>query len=272
MKRILMATDFSSASDNAFEISKILALKTEAKLNIIHIEQYPYMDPSIPVNLTIENIETFNKISKSKLNVIKQKLVEAGINTSTTILNGDLVNSIEEYVSKHKNDYLIVGKGKTNDFIVKLFGHNAETFIKNIKIPIFTIPENWSLYEFKNLLVCVSLEIEDLDLIKKVIKLNKILKCEISLLHTKIPFQTDLDSDLQIKSEIEKLLKNEKYRFIESEESDLSESIKKIAIAKEAYLIVSSTEGKNFFEEIIAPSETKKLIRNLDLPLLSYLK
>lgn len=270
MKKILFATDFTNSSKNALIVTKMLAFKEDALINLIHVNNFHLYDPSIPTSSIIENYEIIKNNNTKKLNELKNDLIKEGLKVKTTLLDGTLIETIKEYLKEHPHDLLIIGENKKDGFIEKIFGHNSEQLIKHVTIPILTIPENLKTLEFNKLIVCLALEEIDIELLKKVKKINKTFNCKIVLFHAITKWQTNIDNDKKINNHLSKLLKNENYEFVNINAETVTDAIEIYTKTIDNFILITNTYSRNFIEQLIDPSQTIKIIDKFKVPILTF--
>ncbi len=145
IKRILVATDASAASNRALKMAAQLSSQYDAELIIVHVirdMQIPFEIKEIP-ELESDTIESFasareeimRKVAETVLKEARQKAEKAGaINVQTTIGTGDPATSILDMAKRRKADMIVIGtrglgklKGQILGSVSRKITHNAET-------------------------------------------------------------------------------------------------------------------------------------------------
>lgn len=145
IKKILVATDASAASNRALEMAAQLANQYDAELLIIHVirdMQIPFDIKEIP-ELESDTIESFatareeimRKVAESVLKDAKAKAEKAGANNVQTLIGtGDPATSILDVTKRREIDMIVIGtrglgklKGQILGSVSRKVTNNAET-------------------------------------------------------------------------------------------------------------------------------------------------
>lgn len=145
IKRILVATDASAASNRAVKMAAQLSSQYDAELIIMHVirdMQIPFEIKEIP-ELESDTIESFasareeimRKIAETVLKDARQRAEKAGaVNVQTTIGTGDPATSILGAARRRKVDLIVIGtrglgklKGQILGSVSRKITNNAET-------------------------------------------------------------------------------------------------------------------------------------------------
>ncbi|WP_417317170.1 universal stress protein [Emcibacter sp.] len=107
MKNILIATDLTSQSNNAFRRAVQIAQIAGAKLNVLHVTFQPFI--SSLVNKTGEN---HDKIRKNIVDCIEEYSGEKTLNYEIHIADrGRVYDRINEYARRLSVDVIVIGRG-----------------------------------------------------------------------------------------------------------------------------------------------------------------
>lgn len=155
-KNILVATDFSPASDQALEYAVSLARRYGSAIYLTHIitlDGYPMVAPEVAPSM-------FKKLhleaEKNVREILKSGRLIA-LPFKTVIQEGTLWPSIEELIKKHEIDLLVVGTRGMGAVRKVLIGSGAEEIFRKAKVPVLTVGPSTNkepLYEleFRNIL------------------------------------------------------------------------------------------------------------------------
>ncbi len=153
---ILLATDFSPASDRALEYAASLARRYCSMVYLTHIitvDGYPMVSPEFSASSLekrhAEAEKKFRELLKSgRLFALPRKAV---------IQEGNLWASIEDLIERYHIDLLVVGTHGVSAVRKVLIGSVAEEIFRKAKVPVLTAgpsAEKEPMYdlEFKNIL------------------------------------------------------------------------------------------------------------------------
>jgi nucleotide-binding universal stress UspA family protein len=155
-KNILLATDFSPASDQALEYAASLARRYGSTIYLTHIitlDGYPMISPELAASsfqkMQEEAEKGFREIMKSgRLMALPYQVL---------IQEGNLWPAIEESIKKYDIDLLVVGTHGIGAIRKILIGSGAEEIFRKAEVPVLTVgpsagEEPQYELEFKNIL------------------------------------------------------------------------------------------------------------------------
>jgi nucleotide-binding universal stress UspA family protein len=155
-KRILLPTDFSTASERALEYAASLARRYGSAIYVTHIislDGYPLMAPELAASslqkMHVEAEEKLRKLMKSGLLI--------ALPFKAVIQEGNLWPSLEELTEKHEIDLLVVGTHGAGAVRKVLIGSGAEEIFRKAKVPVLTVGPSIAIdppyeVEFKNIM------------------------------------------------------------------------------------------------------------------------
>jgi nucleotide-binding universal stress UspA family protein len=154
--RIMVATDFSPASDRALEFAASIARRFNSKIYLTHVvavDGYPMVAPEIAVG----SLEKLRTDAEAKLGGIVESGRLYGIAREIIIAEGTLSSAIQVLVENHKIDLLVLGTHGASGFKKLVIGSGAEQVFRQARIPVLTVGPHVigePLYEaeFKNIL------------------------------------------------------------------------------------------------------------------------
>jgi nucleotide-binding universal stress UspA family protein len=155
-KNILLATDFSPASEQALEYAASLARRYGSTIYLTHIislDGYPMMSPELASSslqkMHADAEQGFRELLKSgRLMALPYQAV---------IQEGNLWPAIEESIKKYEIDLLVVGTHGIGALRKLLLGSGAEEIFRKARVPVLTVGPSAGKeppyeLEFKNIL------------------------------------------------------------------------------------------------------------------------
>lgn len=143
IERILIPTDFSESSRNAFRYAIELNAVFHARLFLIHVLQdftefSEYnLSPSILPQLYLE----FEENAAKRLEEMVSGMVPPATHCDTYILHGVPFYEIIQFSQREKVDLIVIGtRGRTGIKHV-LFGHTAEKVVKKAHCPVLSVKD-----------------------------------------------------------------------------------------------------------------------------------
>ena len=139
VKNILLASDFSSASDKAAAYAKALALNFRSKVEIAHV-----FDPSV-VTSYLEAIlglpvKERQRISNDSLERLQKDFTAAGIEAHTSLPEGHRPHAaLLNLAREHDTDLIVAGTHSRWGLERLVVGSTAEELIRNAFCPVLTV-------------------------------------------------------------------------------------------------------------------------------------
>ena len=120
--RILVATDFSAASDAALTYARSLACQFGASINLVHVIDDPFMAGSAREQLAASLAGHGSSLPASSLDV----------------LAGSAANRIVEHANQTHADLIVMGRYGRSAFGHLLLGSVAEKVVRTATCPVLT--------------------------------------------------------------------------------------------------------------------------------------
>jgi nucleotide-binding universal stress UspA family protein len=140
-KNILLPTDFSLGSEEAFEHAKDIAKSMGAKIHLLHVIQ-PVVYPT-GIELAHESLinleQDLEKVGQKNIDKVSERLTNLGIDNSTHILLGKPSEQIMEYVNKFDIDLVVIATHGASGLEHFLFGSTTEKVIRKVKCPVLVV-------------------------------------------------------------------------------------------------------------------------------------
>lgn len=138
LRNILVATDFSGASEAAFQTAIGLGKVLHAHLSILHVFKY---SDTIPPDLSGERIELQRPYTEAKslLDDLVRVARQAGLTCQATMGGGIPSSTILEAISTREIDLALLGTNALHGFERLVFGSTAEAILRKAPCPVMTV-------------------------------------------------------------------------------------------------------------------------------------
>lgn len=271
MTKIIVPTDFSEISFNAYNFARGLAKILDGVLYITHV-YFP--------NSTNMNEITF--VDQDAENIFKKKLDDF-----VKSINQDWIGEFvkEPFVeskfitgfphkellalSEEPGSIIVMGSTGSGDSFKKTFGSLSLDVMKSAKCPVFVIPQNVQFNEIKNVLFSSENLSEDANAILEAGRFCQKIDAKLHVAHV----VTKVGDDYHI-AELERLLnsymKPHEYEINMVENSSPVKGIESVVKNKQVDLLVFNTKHRNFFTNLIHNSVTEHVALYMDKPILVY--
>jgi nucleotide-binding universal stress UspA family protein len=136
--RILIATDFSPASQAAFRIGLDKCVALGASLVILHVFENAEAAPPETGGLLLEQQILHEKCSNT-LEEMRQQAAQAGVECETILETGLAPNIILNVIASRSIDLTVLGTNALHGFERLVFGSTAEAVLRKSRRPVLTV-------------------------------------------------------------------------------------------------------------------------------------
>ncbi len=137
IKHVLMATDFSEASEHALELAKTFAQTFHAKLHLLHVIPDPYAQPwSVEASGSAipDLLAQWEREAGARL----EELKPAGLEANAVVRVGNPFHEIVEYAKQAGVDLVVIGTHGRGAIGHMLLGSVAEKVVRKAPCPVLT--------------------------------------------------------------------------------------------------------------------------------------
>jgi nucleotide-binding universal stress UspA family protein len=135
---VLLATDFSVASQAAFAAAVSLCAALSAKLTILHVFEYASTVPP-EVGEQLLELETFYAQAQASLAELQELTLRAGIECEAMLTGGLAYEAILDTIREKQVDLAVLGTNALHGFERLVFGSTAETVLRKASCPVLTV-------------------------------------------------------------------------------------------------------------------------------------
>ncbi|MBK0368706.1 universal stress protein [Flavobacterium agrisoli] len=272
MKKILFPTDFSETSQNAFVHALEFANFINAELLLLHSFELPVFDSQFfPENyatiydsIELAQFEMF-KDEVPKLRSIAQERKLENIRIQHRLMDGDLIFNLKRAIDEEKADFIVMGTSGLSDWSTFFLGSNTEAIISSVHIPVLCIPSEVPYKKVKNIGFTTRYREKDKAELKKTIAIAKKMNAQVKCLYVKS--QNSDVSEATIK-EWETEFMGEPVVFSVLPSDDIKETVLDFILFKEIDVLAVIAYKRTFFEAILNPSFSKKIVKEVQIPVL----
>ena len=277
--RILLATDFTSASDKALEYALSLARYYDSKLVVAHIVP--------PVVISRDGEDWFSKTdlqrqANEQMKALSKDLEDKGISFQTRIEEGPTRKHLVDTAERTKADLIVMGTHGLLKVDKFMLGSMAEAVLRSTSRPVLTVGPNVTRrpqYElrFKNIILATELPPASDRAARYAFSLGQEHQAHITLVHVLAP-NIYLDADVyrvmdEFKKELQELVPSDSCTWCEPEcvlEYGLSaDAILSLASERGADLIVMGARKAPALLSHFRAGVAYKVIANASCPVLT---
>ena len=141
MKRILVATDFSEASEAALEYAVELAKALHASVTVVHAYELPnYSFPDVAVPVPPEMEREIVKASTRSIHEACDRLAKNGVKIDALVVKGKAWAEIDRVADQKKADVIVLGTHARGPLGRVFLGSVAEKVVRTSKLAVLVVP------------------------------------------------------------------------------------------------------------------------------------
>jgi nucleotide-binding universal stress UspA family protein len=273
-QKILVATDYSSASERALESAAMLATRFGAELTVLHvIEESAYAYPFPPPKGTRE-------AAKRRLQETTAGLRARLPNASGVLREGIAWNEICSSARELSPDLVVLGSRGRRGLPRFVLGSVAERVIRQSPVPVLTVhpAERDSIPAggsdgFRHVLAPTDFSEASQRGVDAAVALARELETSLTIVHVYelpscehfMPDDKAAEVDARVRLEFAEQLAHVRSRFPKAEglvrPGTAWKGILEVAEERKADLVVMSTHGRRGLDRLLAGSVTEKIVR-----------
>lgn len=267
MSTILVATNFSKASNNAVLYSASIAQLFDTKLVIFNSYKLPvHASNTLLSAVSIDGLieKERNKLKETALDISKK----FNIDVETICKYVNLEEEIDRLMKLYDSPFLVMGMS-SKSMEQNLLGNPTTTLISMKKFPVLAIPVNAKFNGIHKILFACDL-MRDIPL-KTLARLRRVatrLKAEITVFYVDQKID-ELKLNTQCLENINQELEGVAYLYKNISSNTVIEEIEKEIKKSDSELLVMVPKKYGFWESIIHKSKTRVMASGLNIPLLS---
>jgi nucleotide-binding universal stress UspA family protein len=141
IRQILCATDFSAASEPAWEEAQLLARVLGAELLLLHVVPLVLvpMEGYLPTRMYQELVEGAEREAQARLDAMLTKLGDPALKARSRIVEGSAALRILDVAREEGSDLLVVGTHGRTGMGRVLLGSVADRIVRSARRPVVTV-------------------------------------------------------------------------------------------------------------------------------------
>jgi len=273
INHIVVATDLSVVSRNAYLYAKLLALSLNAKLTIINVREDVMMisDVSFSVLPFISDLDIIHQIQE----IVKEENSKLNILTNVNdvhiqILKGNVIDALVDYSKKNTTDLMIIGSTGLSDVLTKLFGSISVGLSNLAHCPVLLIPRDVKFKSIKKMMYASNYDSMSPSMIQEVSEFAISYHADLHFVNVR-----NFDPMLENKqkefnwNELP-IYKNPNFYFEKQiiYGNDTVKELEKYAIDKDIDMICFVSRHRNFWQNLVHKSMTENMALSSTVPIL----
>jgi nucleotide-binding universal stress UspA family protein len=259
MKTILVPTDFSATSRNAFEYAKQLAKKLDAKIKIVHVHD-PYGDLALALFKGDSAEFAMKEFTADSDNFYYE----------TEILRGDAVRQIVKLTKQESEELIVMGSTGLQDFLSKIIGTVSLDVMNKAHAPVIIVPRDTVYKPIERILFATSSESVEPKILREALAFAQVFKAEIHFVNISNTKKDEKEGVL--KKVLSELIDNvevkKPFEMVSISGNNVVEQLKQYAGENEIDLLMFVNRHRNFFQAIIHKSITQQIVLSYEKPMM----
>jgi nucleotide-binding universal stress UspA family protein len=281
MKTILVATDFSPASERAAEYAIQLAQPMEAGLLLCHVMSTPIVTEPQALELSTAMAAAYDSRSAQKelhdmaerLIGWQRRLTGRKIPVDTLTLQGDVAAEVIELADERQASLVVVGTHDEADTLSIFSGNHTSAMLEHCRLPVMVVPEKAHFREIRKLLFACDWQETDMEHLQWLSEFAGYWDASVLVVHVTTD-KTDLAEEMErmnrfineLPSEI--VSGNFSFRVICAD--SVAEELDHLIRTESVDLLTMATKKRNLFQQLVHRSLTKRMAGETEIPLLAF--
>jgi nucleotide-binding universal stress UspA family protein len=269
MKKIIVATDFSSTASNAANYAADMACAINAALIILHAYEYPLSFSEVPLAVSIADIKNNAEEELARLKHDLTNKTKGKITITTMAVEGSFYSTLHNECNSIKPYSVIIGtQGKTAAERFFLGSHAVYT-MKHLEWPVIAVPPNSQFSTIKKIgFACDFEKVVDYTPVDEIKQLVNSFNAELHILNTgnnsiyntDVVFQSGLIQEMFFEL-------NPIYHFIGN--SKIAEGTIDFAEKNNIDLLVVLPKQHSLIEKILFKSNVRHFVLHSHIPVMA---
>jgi nucleotide-binding universal stress UspA family protein len=278
MKRILVPTDFSKITEDAFQMSLSVARKMNAEIFLVNVIE-PIIDLGFSASGSADAddlikeedryIYELHKVNERRLNHMASKFMEENDAVYPTIAIDKVGDGIVDFANKYHVDLIIMGTSGENTFEEYFIGNHTEQVMRETHCPVLAVRKFIPDFDIKNVVIATDLKTDADKGMKHLQKVLESLNPKVHLIHITKSSKISVE---ETNNELKKFA--EKYNLTDysiniMKNGSLKVGIQSFANEVDADLIVAYTHGRKGLAHIFKGNISEELVKQTSIPVMS---
>ena len=275
IKNIIVPTDFSVTSRNAYHYAKRLAMTLDATITVLHVNQYFMPLDEVAIG-SISEDEVF-KMSEEAMNafVVDEDDIDhwemMKHPVKTTILKGDLVPLLVDMSKQSDTDVIVMGMTGMQDFIGKIIGSASLDVSNKAHCPVILVPRDTKWHKIEKLMYASNYTSITPKMVGNVTDFALAVNAAVHFIHVE-------DTTTDYKKNVAKIIWTELFSADDAptltfeihtiEEGDRIEQLQNYAKENDINLMIFLSKHRTFWQNLVHRSVTENMAIATEIPMM----
>ena len=275
VRNILLPTDFSPVSHNAFVYALQFAEQVGASITLFHAYQDMPVTPGIVSDAFIESLRQEKiEVARAHFDAYEAEVREAygkDIELRTLIQPGRAAEAIVAMSATPEVDLIIMGTMGAESMAEKVFGSVTTRVIEAASCPVLAVPQGVSYEPIRHMLYATNFEEADFQVIDRLLGYADTFQARVSCAH--IHHEDSYWSRLD-RSFFERIyqleMEQDQVAFYSINSTDIVVGLQRFIAANKVDLIAMLCHQRPVVSRLLTESLTRAMTLHTDVPLLAF--
>ncbi|KAB7731008.1 universal stress protein [Rudanella paleaurantiibacter] len=277
MKTILFPTDFTASTQHALDWALYFARQYKATLVVLHVYQPPIPDATLPtmgdLGVGVMATADLEQIGRENLQKLVQKLQPEGVAIESEWRIGAVEDEIVAVANERDIDLVVTGRSAQTGFFDRLVGSAAADVARAATCPVLVVPNlpddaPAAPVQVKQVVYATQLEFEERDMLAQTMAVARVFGASLQLVKVDAANQPNLYDDHQLLMELQRQHGDLPLDLEKVKARSVTQGLTEYLESHPADLLVMTTRERTFFQNLINPSETERMVAQTDVPVL----
>lgn len=275
MKTILVPSDFSKASDKAYDYALSLASKLHSRIILLHAYQVPLPVAEVPFGVLNEERRLLKAEADKKLTaLITEKGQSNKIAFECISEEGDPKDIILEIAKEKQADLIVMGATGETGLSSVIFGSTSLKVMEKAHCPVMAIPAGLTMIKpITHITFATDYHRSDLAAIEKAAEIAGATGAQLTVLHISDALIGADEEKTLMRHFMEKVKKstlypNLSFRIIHG--YNIEERLEQYVEDESVDMLMMATHYRTFFDRLFGDSITKEVSKNSSIPVVAF--
>ena len=143
IKNIIVPTDFSATSRNAYHYAQVLAEALDAEITVVHVKDVLLPAAELAIRTHFDEVNSLTEVMDEFVNSTDDDApVMVKTKVKTKVLRGAVISELIAYSAKDEVDLIVMGTTGLQDFLSKIIGTVSLEVANKAHCPVMLVPRD----------------------------------------------------------------------------------------------------------------------------------
>ena len=273
MKQILVPCDFSKEATEAYKFALELATRAGLEVKVVYTIDLPVMTAGFdvqPYTFAPELQNELKEIAHRNFNSLKAN--HAGSTAVTfEVIFDSITRAVRTLVEKGNIEMVLMGTKGSSGFDEMMFGSNTEKVVRFSTVPVLAVKTAPKVSSIRNIVFPNRLTLDQSELVKRVIDLQKFFNAHLRVLWVNTPTQFLPDAEINgMMKDFAHHYKLENYSLEVVNDVEQGAGILNYAHKVEGDMIAMGTSSRRGLAHLLLGSVAEDVVNHVHCPIWTF--